>query len=72
MTAPIGLSEGAKRLLTTVWPSSATRAASFTTAETKVLGVAAPTQVATTSAIFLPQPNPYNIQPRLTGFVNQI
>jgi macrolide transport system ATP-binding/permease protein len=44
----------------------------FTTAETKVLGVAAPTQVATTSAIFLPQPNPYNIQPRLTGFVNQI
>jgi len=44
----------------------------FSTAETKVLGVAAPTQTATTSAIFLPQPNPYGIQPRLTGFVNQI
>ena len=44
----------------------------FSTAETKVLGVAAPTQAATTSAIFLPQPNPYDIQPRLTGFVNQI
>ena len=44
----------------------------FTTAETKVLGVAAPTQTATTNAIFLPQPNPYGIQPRLTGFVNQI
>ena len=44
----------------------------FSTAETKVLGVAAPTQAATTSAIFLPPPNPYGIQPRLTGFVNQI
>jgi macrolide transport system ATP-binding/permease protein len=44
----------------------------FSTAEAKVLGVAAPTQVAATSAIFLPQPNPYGIQPRLTGFVNQI
>ncbi|MGC2412133.1 MAG: ABC transporter permease [Stellaceae bacterium] len=44
----------------------------FSTAETKVLGVAAPTQAAATSAIFLPQPNPYNIQARLTGFVNQI
>jgi macrolide transport system ATP-binding/permease protein len=44
----------------------------FSTAEAKVLGVAAPTQPATTSAIFLPQPNPYNIQARLTGFVNQI
>ena len=44
----------------------------FRTAETKVLGVAAPTQTATTSAIFMPQPNPYGIQPRLTGFVNQI
>ena len=44
----------------------------FSTAEAKVLGVAAPTQTAATSAIFLPQPNPYNIQARLTGFVNQI
>ena len=44
----------------------------FNTAETKVLGVAAPTQTATTSAIFLPPPNPYNIQAHLTGFVNQI
>ena len=44
----------------------------FRTAEAKVLGVAAPTQPATTSAIFTPQPNPYDIQPRMTGFVNQI
>jgi len=44
----------------------------FSTAEAKVLGVAAPTQTVTTSAIFLPQPNPYGIQSRLTGFVNQI
>jgi macrolide transport system ATP-binding/permease protein len=44
----------------------------FSTAEAKVLGVAAPTQPTTTSAIFTPQPNPYGIQPRLTGFVNQI
>jgi ABC-type antimicrobial peptide transport system permease subunit len=44
----------------------------FTTGETKVLGVAAPTQPAALSAIFLPPPNPYNIQARLTGFVNQI
>jgi len=44
----------------------------FSTAETKVLGIAAPTQAATTSAIFLPPPNPYNIQARLSGFVNQI
>lgn len=44
----------------------------FSTAQAKVLGVAAPTQAVTTSAIFLPQPNPYGIQPRLTGFVNQL
>ena len=44
----------------------------FRTAEAKVLGVAAPTQPTTTSAIFTPQPNPYGIQPRMTGFVNQI
>jgi macrolide transport system ATP-binding/permease protein len=44
----------------------------FSTAEAKVLGVAAPTQPTTTSAIFTPQPNPYGIQPRLAGFVNQI
>jgi macrolide transport system ATP-binding/permease protein len=44
----------------------------FSTAQAKVLGVAAPTQTATTSAIFLPQPNPYGIQPRLSGFVNQL
>jgi macrolide transport system ATP-binding/permease protein len=44
----------------------------FSTAEAKILGVAAPTQPTTTSAIFTPQPNPYGVQPRLTGFVNQI
>ena len=45
----------------------------FTTAERKVLGVAAPTQQQTPlNWIYLPPPNPYNLQPRLTGFVNQI
>jgi macrolide transport system ATP-binding/permease protein len=59
----------------------------FTTAEQKVLGVAAPSQaqslatttisnatvaVTTTAAAFLPPPNPYNIPPRITGYVNFI
>ena len=45
----------------------------FSTAERKVLGVAAPTQVQTPlNWPYLPPPNPYNIQARLTGFVNQI
>jgi macrolide transport system ATP-binding/permease protein len=45
----------------------------FTTAERKVLGVAAPTQQQTPiNWPYLPPPNPYNLQPRLTGFVNQI
>ena len=45
----------------------------FTTAERKVLGVAAPTQQQTPlNWPYLPAPNPYNLQPRLTGYVNQI
>ncbi len=45
----------------------------FTTAERKVLGVAAPTQQQTPiNWPYLPPPNPYNLQPRLTGFTNQI
>ena len=59
----------------------------FTTAEQKILGVAAPSQaqtlatttisnatvtVNTTAAAFPPPPNPYNIPPRLTGYVNFI
>jgi macrolide transport system ATP-binding/permease protein len=45
----------------------------FTTAERKVLGVAAPTQQQTPiNWPYLPPPNPYNLQPRLTGFANQI
>ena len=59
----------------------------FATAQTKVLGVAAPSQaqsiatttvsnatmsVTTTAAAFPPPPNPYNIPPRLSGYVNQI
>ena len=45
----------------------------FTTAERKVLGVAAPTQQQTPlNWPYLPPPNPYNLQARLTGFVNQI
>jgi macrolide transport system ATP-binding/permease protein len=45
----------------------------FTTAEHKVLGVAAPTQQqAPLNWPYLPPPNPYNLQARLTGFANQI
>ncbi len=59
----------------------------FTTAEQKVLGVAAPNQspplatttvsnatltVTTTAAAFPPPPNPYNIPARITGYVNSI
>jgi macrolide transport system ATP-binding/permease protein len=45
----------------------------FTTAERKVLGVAAPTQVQTPlNWPYLPPPNPYNMQARLTGYANQI
>jgi macrolide transport system ATP-binding/permease protein len=44
----------------------------FTTAERKVLGVAAPTQLATASTAYVTLSNPYGLQPRLTGLVNQI
>ncbi|MDR3460931.1 MAG: ABC transporter permease [Beijerinckiaceae bacterium] len=45
----------------------------FSTAERKVLGVAAPSQQPTPlNWAYLPPPNPYNLQARLTGFVNQI
>ena len=45
----------------------------FTTAERKVLGVAAPTQQQLPlNWAYPPPPNPYNLQQRLTGYVNQI
>ncbi len=59
----------------------------FTTAQQKVLGVAAPSQaqaaatitvsgatvpVTTLASTFPPPPNPYNIPPRLIGYVNTI
>ncbi len=44
----------------------------FTTAERKVLGVAAPSQATQANAIYGTLANPYGIQPKLTGFVNQI
>jgi macrolide transport system ATP-binding/permease protein len=45
----------------------------FMTAERKVLGVAAPTQQQTPlNWPYLPPSNPYNLQPRLIGYVNQI
>jgi len=59
----------------------------FTTAQRKVLGVAAPSQtqitatttvsnatmaVTTSAAAFPAPPNPYNIPPRMTGYVNSI
>ena len=45
----------------------------FSTAERKVLGVAAPTQQQTPINWLYPSPpNPYNLQARLTGFVNMV
>jgi macrolide transport system ATP-binding/permease protein len=45
----------------------------FTTAELKVLGVAAPTTAATaTNPLFVAPVNPLGIQPKLTGFVHNI
>ena len=45
----------------------------FTTAERKVLGVAAPSQAQTPlNWVYLPPPNPYALQSRITGYVNQI
>jgi macrolide transport system ATP-binding/permease protein len=45
----------------------------FSTAERKVLGVAAPSQQqAPLNWVYPAPPNPYNLQARLTGYVNQI
>ncbi|HUI97512.1 MAG TPA: ABC transporter permease [Xanthobacteraceae bacterium] len=45
----------------------------FTTAERKVIGVAAPSQQqAPLNWPYLPPPNPYNLQARLAGYVNSI
>jgi macrolide transport system ATP-binding/permease protein len=45
----------------------------FRTAERKVLGVAAPSQQQTPlNWSYLPPPNPYGLQSRLTGYVNQL
>ena len=45
----------------------------FSTAERKVLGVSAPTQVQTPGrVIYPPAPNPFNMQSKLTGYVNTI
>jgi macrolide transport system ATP-binding/permease protein len=44
----------------------------FSTAERKVLGVAAPSQPQLTNSNYPPLPNPFGLQPRLTGYVNVI
>ncbi|HUL63480.1 MAG TPA: ABC transporter permease [Burkholderiaceae bacterium] len=44
----------------------------FGTAERKVLGVAAPSQQASANSVYPTLPNPFGIQARLTGYVNQI
>jgi macrolide transport system ATP-binding/permease protein len=44
----------------------------FTTAERRVLGVAVPSQQAQTNTQYGTLSNPYGIQPRITGLVNQI
>jgi macrolide transport system ATP-binding/permease protein len=45
----------------------------FTTAESKVLGAAVPSQAQSPlAAIYPPPPNPYGMPPRLTGYVNLV
>jgi macrolide transport system ATP-binding/permease protein len=45
----------------------------FTTAERKILGVAAPNEQQTMlNWPYLPPPNPYNLAPSITGFVNLV
>lgn len=45
----------------------------FSTGERKVLGVAAPsTQQSAINFVYPPPPNPYGLQSRLTGYVNQV
>jgi macrolide transport system ATP-binding/permease protein len=44
----------------------------FTTAERKVLGVAAPTQQTAQTSIYAVAANPFGLQPRLTRYVNSI
>jgi len=45
----------------------------FTTAERKVIGVAAPSQIQTTqTAVYEVAPNPFGLRPRLTGRVNSV
>jgi macrolide transport system ATP-binding/permease protein len=45
----------------------------FSTAETKVLGVAAPSQTdSTPGSVYVTPPNPFGIQPKLTGYVQLI
>ncbi len=44
----------------------------FKTGEQKVLGVASPSQQTNLTALYPPRPNPFNLQPRLTGYVNSI
>jgi macrolide transport system ATP-binding/permease protein len=44
----------------------------FKTGEQKVLGVASPSQQTNLTALYPPPPNPFNLQPRITGYVNSI
>jgi macrolide transport system ATP-binding/permease protein len=45
----------------------------FTTAERKVIGVAAPSQQQNSlNWVYPPRPNPFNLQTRLIGYVNQV
>jgi macrolide transport system ATP-binding/permease protein len=42
----------------------------FRTSQERVLGVAAPSSAQNQSTVFIPPPNPFGIQPKLTGFVH--
>ena len=42
----------------------------FRTSQERVLGVAAPSSTQAQSTVFIPPPNPFGIQPKLSGFVH--
>src|SRR5208283_3783710 len=42
----------------------------FRTSQERVLGAAAPTSAQSQSSVFFTPPNPFGIQPKLTGFVH--
>jgi macrolide transport system ATP-binding/permease protein len=44
----------------------------FRTSQVRVLGVAAPSSAQNQASVFIPPPNPFGIQPKLTGYVHTL